>query len=243
MKEIQDRPETDLLREINQIQSSMAVLPTTRRLPVWVQVALVGAGLTLAPGCTDKPHAQTDPASERAQPQDEPAPDLSMNPPGMEPEGKVRTVVTTSVGVYGAPPMRSAFVSMIRIHKGTMTVNKPVPKTSEVVVLASIKYELIMPSGMTTSARTLFDDLRGAIDTCLKTAMEKGDLEATGFSVDMEFSQGSLKTVTLQNDKDLPAELRTCVQQAAESLRAKQPATPPKGEDSFTRTFSFDVSW
>ncbi|PKN46500.1 MAG: hypothetical protein CVU59_05885 [Deltaproteobacteria bacterium HGW-Deltaproteobacteria-17] len=242
-------PQGSSLREtLERIEKRMDTLPTARRLPVWVQVALLGAGLTLATGCTDKSQGTTSPTGERAPMQEDASPEPAItSPPGMEAEmeaeaeGKV--VVMTANGVYGAPPMRTVDITMLRVPRGTVVSKTPGAKPEQSYGFKSVKYNYFMPSRITAGAKTMFADLREAINTCLITALQKPALDATGFSMELNFDKGFLKIVKIFNDKELPAELRSCIQAAADVARSSQPKELPKDQGEFTGSLSVDVSW
>ncbi len=242
-----DRRDTDLIalrEELERIERKMDVVPAARRLPVWTRAALLGAGLALAAGCADKPPTSTNPTREPARVEaDAPeAPGMSP-PPAPEAEAKDRVVVMTARGVYGAPPARRAAISMIKIKKGVVKTNTPGTKPAEIVAFVSVKYDWSDPRSVTKSARNYFEGMRGAIDECLTTAMQKDDLQASGFSMDLEFAKGRLKSATLRNDQALPEALRTCLRGARDTVLAVLTDPLPQGDEDFEGKWSFDVSW
>ena len=243
-------PEGKSVREtLASIEQRMDTLPTARRLPVWVQVAMLGAGLTLAAGCADKSPGATSPAGARAPMEDDASPATTMTPPPemaaeMEAEAEGKVVVMTATGVYGAPPMRAADITMLKVPQGTVISKAPGAKPQETYGFKSVKYEYNTSARLTVGAKTLFEDLKKAFNACLITALQKpGKLDATGFSMVLNFDQGFLKIVKLFNDKDLPAELRTCIAAAADAVRTSQPAQLPKDQGEFTGSWAVDVSW
>lgn len=229
--------------QLEWIERKMDVAPAARRLPVWARAALLGAGLTLAAGCADPPAKSTSPSQEpsRVEADATEAPGMSPPPaPMAEPEDKM--VVRVAGGVYGAPPARQAAISMIKVKRGTIVSKKPGSKPTEIVAFVSVKYDWTMPRAITAPAKSLYESLRGSIDACLVTAMQKDDLKATGFAATLKFEGDQLQGMTLRDDQALPAELRACVQAAADALRPGQPASPAN-PDGFSGTLSFDVSW